>query len=146
MRTFSKAYGLAALRCGYGIASADIINYMNRVRAPFNGNSLALAGAQAALDDQEFIQQTVAMNQEGRDLLIREFSALGLGVVPSHTNFLLVDFHMDGREVFEDMMRRGVILRPMAGYGLPTRLRITIGTPEQNAQLLAATRDMLAAR
>ncbi|MEC9071102.1 MAG: histidinol-phosphate transaminase [Myxococcota bacterium] len=143
MRTFSKAYGLAALRCGYAVATADLVSYMNRVRAPFNGNSLALIGAEAALGDQEFIARSVAMNQEGKELLTEGLSAMGLGVVPSYTNFVLVDYKRDCREIFEQMMRLGVIVRPMAPYGLTTSLRVTIGTPEQNARLLAATASVL---
>ena len=144
MRTFSKAYGLAGFRCGYAVASADLVNYMNRVRAPFNVNSLALAGALAALGDAEFIDRSVSMNRAEKDRLIEELSARGLMVVPSQTNFLLVDFGLPAGAVFQDLMRLGVIVRPMAGYGLLTHQRITVGTPEENTKLLAAIDALLA--
>ena len=138
MRTFSKAYGLAGLRCGYALTDAEMVAGVDRVRAPFNVNSLAQAGAIAALDDTEFLARTIAANREGKALLERELTARGLGVTPTQTNFFLVDFGADARPIFQALMRQGVITRPMGGYGLPTSLRITIGLPEQNERLLRA--------
>ncbi len=144
MRTFSKAYGLAGFRCGYAVATPDLVNYMNRVRAPFNVNSLALVGAEAALGDTEFIERAVALNREEKSRLMEAFDARGLAYVPSQTNFLLVDFGRPAGEVFQELMALGVIVRPMAGYGLLTHQRITIGTHEENGKLLAAIDTLLA--
>ncbi len=143
MRTFSKAYGLAGFRCGYAVASPDLVNYMNRVRAPFNVNSLALAGAQAALGDTAFIEKAVSLNRSEKTRLMAAFKERGLLCVPSQTNFLLVDFARPAMEVFQGLMALGVIVRPMAGYGLLTHQRITIGTPEENGKLLAAIDTLL---
>jgi histidinol-phosphate aminotransferase len=138
MRTFSKAYGLAGFRCGYGVSSPEVVNYVNRVRAPFNVNNLALVGAQAALGDQAFLDRSVALNNQEKARLQVAFSERGLTVTPSQTNFLLVDFGRPAREVFEGLMKLGVIVRPMAAYGLMTHQRITIGTEDENTKLLAA--------
>lgn len=138
MRTFSKAYGLAGIRCGYGISTPEIVNYLNRIRAPFNVNSLALVGAQAALEDDGFIARSVAMNRSEKARLEEAFTARALGVTPSQTNFLLVNMHRDARAVYGELMSRGVIVRPMTGYGLASSLRITVGTPPQNTRLLEA--------
>jgi len=143
MRTFSKAYGLAGFRCGYGVSSPEIIDYVNRVRAPFNVNNLALVGAQAALGDLEFLERSVALNAAQKARLEEAFSARGLSFTPSQTNFLLVDFGRPAREVFEGLMALGVIVRPMAGYGLATHQRITVGTEEENTTLLAAIDTLL---
>ncbi|MGM0576748.1 MAG: histidinol-phosphate transaminase [Myxococcota bacterium] len=142
MRTFSKAYGMAGIRCGYAFASEELCGYVNRIRAPFNVNNLALVAGAAALDDDDFLRRSLAVNREGKVLLTRELKARGFEVSPSQTNFLFVDVHRDGREVFEQLQRRGVIVRPMGAYGLPTCLRITIGTPEQNEKLLGAFDDL----
>ena len=143
MRTFSKAYGLAGFRCGYAVASPELVNYMNRVRAPFNVNSLALAGAQAALGDTEFLQEAVSLNRTEKARLMEAFEARGLTFVPSQTNFLLVDFERPAAEVFQGLMSLGIIVRPMAGYGLLTHQRITIGTAEENGKLLVAIDALL---
>jgi histidinol-phosphate aminotransferase len=138
MRTFSKAYGLAGFRCGYGVSSPEIIDYINRVRAPFNVNNLALVGAQAALGDQAFLDRSFALNQEQKARLIAAFNERGLSITPSQTNFLLVDFGRPASEVFQGLMKLGVIVRPMAPYGLLTHQRITIGTADENTKLLEA--------
>lgn len=138
LRTFSKAYGLAGIRCGYGFTSPEIVEQINRVRAPFNVNSLAQVAAMAALQDDEFLARAVAVNREGKAWLGAELSSRGLGVTPSQTNFLLVDFHTEARPIFEALMTHGVITRPMGGYGLPTCLRISVGLPEENATLVKA--------
>lgn len=141
-RTFSKAYGLGGLRCGFAIGPAEMMDYLNRVREPFNCNMLAQHGAAAALQDVEFIQRSVEVNEAGRAIMEQGLAALAeLGVTwtPSQTNFLLVHTgERDARPIYERMLREGVIVRPMAGYGLPRSLRVTIGTEAQCHRCLAA--------
>ncbi len=143
LRTFSKASGLAGIRCGYGFTSAEIVSQINRVRAPFNVNSLAQVGAIAALEDDAFLARTVAVNREGKAWLFEQFSTRGLGVTPSQTNFLLVDFHTDAQPIFQKLMTHGVITRPMGGYALPTCLRISVGLPDENQKLVEAVAAVL---
>jgi len=143
LRTFSKAYGLAGIRLGYGIADPEIWDLVNRLRQPFNVNNLALVAGVAALGDHEHLERATSLNREGMALLTREFSARGLKVTPSQTNFLLVDFGRDASELFTSLLRRGVIVRPMKPYGLPNCARITVGLPEENTRLLAALDDIL---
>jgi len=138
MRTFSKAYGLAGLRCGYGLASADLINLMNRVRQPFNVNSLALAGCVAALEDQAYLEEVVGINRTEKHWLAEQLRERGGTPVPTQTNFVLVDFGVDTAELYVEMQKKGVIVRPMASYGLPTTIRITVGNRAQNERILAA--------
>jgi len=136
-RTFSKAYGLAGLRVGYGLAHPSVAEMMNRVRQPFNVNSLGLAAAAAALDDMEFVARSYAENLQGLRQLEAGASRLGLDYIPSSGNFLTVKV---GRaaEIFKRLLRRSVIVRPVAGYELPEHLRVTVGTPEENDAFLAA--------
>jgi histidinol-phosphate aminotransferase len=143
LHTFSKAYGLAGLRVGYGIARPEIAETLNRVRSPFNVNLLAQAAAVAALEDREHVARSVALNAEGREDFYREFTRLGLGHVPSQANFVLVDVGRDSREVFGALLRRGVIVRAGAGLGLPHHIRVTVGTPDQNARFFAALAEVL---
>lgn len=145
LRTFSKAYGIAGARCGYGVTSPELAGLMERVRQPFNLNSLAQAGALAALADPDHVTRAVAETRLERAKLHAALEARGYGVVPSHTNFLLVDFHQPAAELHHALMRRGVICRPMAPYGLATHLRVTVGLPRENARLLAALDDLAAA-
>ena len=142
-RTFSKAYGLAGLRVGYALSNPGIADLLNRVRPAFNVNAPALAAARAALDDHEFIARTRRVNLEGMRQLSEGFEKLGLNVIPSAANFLLVEFDRSGAELNEALLRRGVIVRPVGNYGLDNYLRITIGTPEQNERLLAALSEVL---
>ena len=135
LRTFSKIYGLAALRVGYGYGPPALIALLNRVRQPFNVNAIAQAAATAALDDEAFARQCREANAAGLEQLEKGFRALGLKTVPSVANFMLVRVG-DGAGVFEQLQREGVIVRPMRGYGMPEWLRVTVGTPEQNARLL----------
>jgi histidinol-phosphate aminotransferase len=137
-RTFSKAYGLAGLRIGYALSHRDLAGLMNRVRPPFNVNSLALAAATVALQDQEHIQRSQAMNRTGMAQLTAAFTALGLDYIPSVGNFVTVDVGQSGGKVYEALLQRGVIVRPMAGYGLPRHLRVTIGQKNENARLIQA--------
>jgi len=137
-RTFSKAYGLAGLRVGYALAHPSVADVMNRVRQPFNVNSIALAAATAALDDMEFVARSYAENLRGRKRLEEGATALGLDYIPSHANFITLKVGK-GAEVYKRLLRRGVIVRPIGGgYGLPEHLRVTVGTPEENERFLAA--------
>ena len=136
-RTFSKAYGLAGLRVGYGLAHASVADVMNRVRQPFNVNSVALAAAVAALDDMEFVARSFAGNLEGMKQIEEGARKLGLEYIPSFGNFISVRVGK-AAEVFKRLLKRGVIVRPVAGYGMPEHLRITIGTAQENEKFLAA--------
>ncbi len=135
-RTFSKAYGLAGLRVGYALSQPQIAETLNRLRQPFNVNSVALAAATAAIDDVDHLDRTVALNRAGKDQLRAGLERLGLRVLPSAANFVLVDLGRASGPVHEEMLRRGVIARPVANYGLPNHLRITTGTTEQNRRTL----------
>jgi len=145
LRTFSKIYGLAGLRVGYGVGPPELVGLLDRVRAPFNVNTLAQVAAAAALEDRAHVTRTIAGTAEGRAALTAGLTALGFRPVPSVTNFLLVDVRRDGAAVAEALLRRGVIVRPMGAYGLPTHLRITVGTAAENARALDALRAVLAA-
>jgi histidinol-phosphate aminotransferase len=136
LRTFSKIYGLASLRIGYGYAGADVCALLNRVRQPFNVNAIAQAAAVAALDDDEFAQNCARENRAGLAQLEGGFRRLGLEFVPSVANFILVRVG-DGDRVFDALQRRGVIVRPVRSYGLPEWVRVTVGTREQNDRFLA---------
>ena len=142
-RTFSKAYGLAGLRVGYALSHPDVADLLNRVRQPFNVNSFALAAAAAALQDQEFIRQAVRVNREGMTQLIAGFEAMGLAYIPSVGNFITVDVGRPAAEVDQALLREGCITRPVAGYGLPNHLRISVGLPEENERLLGALAKVL---
>lgn len=145
MRTFSKIHGLAGLRLGYGIGAPELVATLERVRQPFNINALAQAAALAALEDVEHRESTKANNRAGLEFYRRELAALGLEVVPSAANFVLVRVG-DGQRVFADLQKRGIIVRPMSGYGLPQFIRISIGTSAENARCLAALRELLPGR
>ena len=137
-RTFSKAYGLAGLRVGYALAHPSVADIMNRVRQPFNVNSIALAAATAALDDMEFVGRSYAENLRGLRQLEDGANALGLDFIPSHGNFLTIRVGK-ALEVYKRLLRRGVIVRPVGGaYQLPEHLRVTVGTVLENEKFLAA--------
>jgi len=143
LRTFSKAASLAGLRVGYGIADADAIALMNRIRQPFNVNSLAQVAALAALDDEAHILECVRMIEAGRHFLYDEFKRIGLQYVPSRANFILVDVGRNAADIYQKLLHQGVIVRPMTPFGLETALRITVGTPEENRKLVKALRVVL---
>ncbi|MBM3334136.1 histidinol-phosphate transaminase [Candidatus Sumerlaeota bacterium] len=146
LRTFSKAYGLAGLRIGYGVAHPQIVSDVNRVRPPFNVNRLAQEAAIAALGDNDFLRRTVEANEAGRRYLCGEFDRLGLEHVPSHTNFVLVRAgrpHANGDAIAQAMMRQGVIVRPMTSLGLTDYVRITIGLPRENRRAISVLRRVL---
>jgi histidinol-phosphate aminotransferase len=134
-RTFSKVYGLAGLRVGYAIAQQDMTDLLNRIRQPFNVNSVAHAAARAALDEVEFVRRSVAMNERGREQLCSRLAAMGLELAPAHGNFVLVRVG-PAAAVYQELLKRGVIVRPVANYGLPQWLRITVGLPEENDRFL----------
>ncbi len=141
-RTFSKVYGLAGLRVGFGLMHPGIAELLNRVRQPFNVNSLALAAAVAALGDKKFVAKSTRMNRAGMLRLERAFKTLGLEFIPSCGNF--VTFRVSrARAVYEKLLRQGVIVRPLANYDMPDHLRVTVGTPRENEKFLKALRTAL---
>ncbi len=133
LRTFSKIYGLAGLRIGYGVTRPDIAQMMNKVRQPFNTNSLGQIGALAALSDRKHVERSVTLNNEGKQFLYKEFDRLGVTYVPTDTNFILFETRTGSKELYEALLKKGVIIRPMG----PTRLRVTIGLPEENKRFVA---------
>lgn len=143
LRTFSKIYGLAGLRLGYGIGPAEFIGQLERIRQPFNINAVAQAGALAALDDAAHAEKTRAANARGLKFYARAFRRLGRKFLPSSANFVLVQVG-DGQRVFTEMQKLGVIVRPMGGYQLPEWVRISIGTRKENQRCLAALETVLA--
>ncbi len=136
-RTFSKLYGLAGLRVGYLVGSEEVCGLLNRVRQPFNVNLPALAAAQAALDDRDFLARARKVNAEGLAQLSEGFARLGLRHIPGEANFLAFEIP-DAGAVFQRLQREGIIVRPLRGYGMPDWLRVTVGLPEQNARFLSA--------
>src|SRR5690606_33517839 len=142
-RTFSKAYGLASLRVGYALSSPQVADVLNRVRAPFNVNSLALTAACAALDDADYLAASRRTNDAGMAQLEAGFRGLGLSWIPSKGNFIAVDFGRDAAPINQALLQAGVIVRPVAGYGMPTFLRVSIGTEQENARFLEALEQIL---
>jgi histidinol-phosphate aminotransferase len=142
MRTFSKIYGLAGVRLGYGIGHPNFISELEKIRQPFNVNAVAQAGALAALDDTAHADRTRRITSRGLKLYAKAFRKLGLEFVPSSANFILVRVG-DGQRVFNDLQKQGVIVRPMASYQLPEWIRISIGTPKQNQRCLEALKSAL---
>ena len=137
-RTLSKAYGLAGLRVGYGVAHPEVAEIMNRVRQPFNVNHLAMVAACAALGDHEFISRSREVNAAGLAQLARGFDRLGLQYIASRANFITVRIGSRAQQVYRALLAAGVIVRPISGYGLPEHLRVTVGLPEQNERFLSA--------
>ncbi len=142
-RTFSKAYGLAGLRIGFGISSPDVADLLNRVRQPFNSNMLALAAAEAALSDTDYLTETLAVNNAGMKQLTDAFAALDLDWIPSAGNFVSVDVKQIALPVYEALLRKGVIVRPVANYEMPRHLRISIGTERENQIFIHALNEVL---
>jgi len=143
-RTFSKVYGLAGLRVGYALAHPEFIAVMERLRESFNVNSIGLAAAAAALADQQHVASVRERNATEREALASTLRERGHFVHPSQTNFLLVEFGAQTAAIEAALIARGVVLRPMAGYGLPDCLRITVGTPDENRRLLRAIDEIAA--
>lgn len=143
LRTFSKLYGLAGLRIGYGFASDNLIDYMDRVRQPFNANTLAQAGATAALEDDEFVSQTLQVIQNGLRFLYKGLDNIGLEYIPTYTNFFLIKVPGGGKRAYELMLREGVIVRAMDGYGLPDYIRVNAGLEEENERFIRTLRKVI---
>jgi len=139
LRTFSKIYGLAGIRIGYGICDEELASYLERARHPFNVNNLAEAGALAALDDDEHVRRTLAVNESGIEYLTAELGRLGIETWPTDANFLLA---RTGPGVFDALLAQGVIVRPMGGFGLPEYVRISIGLPEENERLIKTLAEL----
>lgn len=142
-RTFSKSYGLAGLRVGYAVSHPQVADLMNRVRPPFNVNLLALVAAEAALDDPEHLHRSVELNAAGLRQLEAGFRALGFTWIPSVGNFIAVDLGRPAAPVYQALLRHGVIVRPVANYGMPNHLRVTVGLPMQNTRFLEALGQVL---
>jgi histidinol-phosphate aminotransferase len=143
LRTFSKAYGLAGLRVGYGFGPSELMDYLNRLRLPFNINRLAQTGARAALGDVEFLERTKELVRTGRTFLEEGLTQLGLTFVPSQANFILISHGRSGKAVYEAMLKEGVIIRAMDAYGYPEHIRVNVGLPQENARFLTALKKVL---
>ncbi|MDX1335059.1 MAG: aminotransferase class I/II-fold pyridoxal phosphate-dependent enzyme, partial [Gammaproteobacteria bacterium] len=142
-RTFSKIYGLAGLRVGYAVSSPEVADVLNRVRQPFNVNSLALLAAEAALQDRTHIEQSIAMNSRGLLQLSDGLKQMGLTCIPSIANFITVTLGREAAPVYEALLREGVIVRPVANYGLSEHLRITVSTEADNLRVLESLKKVL---
>ena len=143
LRTFSKAYGLAGLRVGYGFGPSELMDYLNRLRLPFNINHLAQVGARAALTDTAFLERTLELVRTGRAYLEEGLTQMGLTFVPSQANFILIYLGRAGKEVYQAMLRLGVIIRAMDAYGFPEHIRVNVGQPEENERFLTALKKVL---
>lgn len=142
-RTFSKIYGLSGLRVGYGLMPAEIVDAENRIRPPFNVNSVSQAAALAALDDTEHVEKSRKSNEAGKTYLYKAFGEMGVSYCPTYGNFVTIDLKKDAAPINESLLHQGVIVRPIKGYGLPNHLRISIGTQDQNERLIKALQKAL---
>ena len=142
LRTFSKAYGLAGLRIGYGILRPELARFLETVRYPFNVNVLAQIGATAALDDKDFLEQTQRITWEGRQFLTEALTSLGVKVYPSEANFILIYVGKKAKKIYEGLLKKGIIVRPMGSYDLADYLRISIGKPEENQVFIEAFKEI----
>jgi len=142
-RTFSKAYGLAGLRVGYAVSHPTVADLLNRVRQPFNVNSVGLAAAAAALDDEEHLERSRQVNRAGMRQIMRALDALGLPHIPSVANFVTFEVPGSAAEVYQALLRHGVIVRPIAGYGMPNHLRVTVGLEGENDAFVRALQRVL---
>ncbi|MDF2440183.1 MAG: histidinol-phosphate aminotransferase [Abditibacteriota bacterium] len=143
LQTFSKAYALAGLRCGYGIARPELTGYLQQVRGPFNVNMLAQAAAIASLQDTAQVDRAQSVNREGKNYFYTSFDEMGLTYAPTEANFVLVDTGLPSKDVFQELLKRGVIVRTGDPFGMPTWLRVTIGTPEMNERFISSLRAIL---
>lgn len=143
LRTFSKAYGLAGLRLGYGIANEEIAKYLNAVIGPFDSNSVAQAAAVEAIKDKDFLKRVIDENTRGREYLSKEFEKMGLEYIKTHANFIMVNTREDDREVFDKLLRKGIIIRPGYLFEMPQWLRVSIGTMEQNERFVKGLEEIL---
>jgi histidinol-phosphate aminotransferase len=142
-RTFSKAYGLAGLRLGYAVSSVEIADMLNRARLPFNVNSIVATAAIAALEDQEHIAKSIALNKQGMRQLEDAFNKMNIPYIPSLGNFIALDVAQNALEIYQKLLYEGVITRPLSAYGLPTHLRVTIGKTDENEKFLKALHEVL---
>lgn len=142
-RTFSKAFGLAGLRIGYSVSHPEVADVLNRVRQPFNVNIAAQAGALAALQDRDYLEESVRVNRAGMQQMTEGLKAMDIRYIPSVGNFIAADMGRAAAAVYEDLLRQGVIVRPVANYGMPNHLRITIGSMQENARCLSALKTVL---
>ena len=142
-RTFSKAYGLAGLRVGYSVSSPELADLLNRVRQPFNVNSIALQSAVLALRDQEHIERTIQFNRAGMAQLVTGLDSMGVHFIPSSANFISIDMEQTAMPVYEQFLRQGIIVRPIASYGMPNHLRVTVGLAQENDRFLTALAKIL---
>ena len=142
-RTFSKVYGLAGLRVGYGVSSHEFADLMNRVRQPFNVNSLALVAAEVALQDDKYLAESTRMNADGMQVLSQRLTSMSLRFIPSIGNFITIDFATSAFPIYENLLRSGVIVRPIGNYLMPNHLRVTVGQPHENERFLAALENCL---
>jgi len=143
LRTFSKAYGLAGLRVGYGVANEQITSGLNKIRSPFNTNSLSQLAALHALEDAAHLEKSVSLNRQGISFMQSEMDRLGVEYTPSYGNFILVTTPLESREAFNALLKEGVIVRPMTGYGYPNAFRVSTGLPEENQRFIKALATML---
>jgi histidinol-phosphate aminotransferase len=146
LRTFSKVYGLASLRIGYGIASAEMISYLNRVRPPFNVNTIAQAAALASIRDEDFRLKSRECNIKGKEYYYGIFAEMHLEYIPTECNFIMVNTGMESMEMFNRLLRKGIIVRPGKGFGMPTWQRVTIGTQQENEAFVTALKEILSER
>lgn len=145
LRTFSKIYGLAGMRVGYGIGNADLMAAIGKVRLPFNVGLMAQVACQAALDDVKHLEASRLVNDQGKEFLYRQFDKMGMAYVPSEGNFILIDPKVDSDLTFQELQKLGVIVRPVKNYGFPTALRVTVGTPRHNKKLVRSLKATLRA-
>jgi len=138
LRTFSKIYGLAGLRIGYGIGGSELVAILHQVRQPFNINSLAMKAAELALDCQEFVTESIKLNEEGKRYLYKELQSLGLSYTPTESNFIYIDLAKPAQDVFEALLKLGIIIRPLNSFGRPNAIRVTVGTMPENRAFIAA--------
>lgn len=144
LRTFSKIFGLAALRIGYGIAPINIVNTIRKARLPFNVNRLGQIAALAAIEDEEHIKRTLEVNENGKSYLMKEFKEMGIFYIPTCTNFITLRTTLNGKKLFTELQKRGIIVRPLANYGIPEFVRVTIGYKEQNKRFIKTLKQLLA--
>lgn len=143
VKTFSKIYGLAGLRIGFAMGDNEIIDKIQKPREPFNVNSLAQSAAVAAMDDEEHLEKSFQMNISGMLFLKTEIVKMGLKIYPSHANFILLDFGCPAKNIYEELLKRGVIVRPLENYNLPNCLRITVGTQDENERFISGLKEVL---
>ncbi|AGB41353.1 histidinol-phosphate aminotransferase [Halobacteroides halobius DSM 5150] len=143
LRTFSKAYGLSGLRIGYGISNPELIDYLKRVRQPFNVNEIAQVGAYSSLDDKKHLEKTLEYNNQGKEYLYQQFEELGLDYIPTESNFIIVDVEESNDQIFDKLLKEGVIIRSLSSFGYQTKIRVTVGLPEENKAFIEALKKVL---